>query len=290
MKKVLIIGKDAYLASGLKFDKSKVETDFVGRFAEVEDWDQYDTVVNFCIQPEHYSRLLSNEEMIDVQIAKRLNPKTNFVFLSSRKVYGSHVELDQYRETDPLQPYDYYSKNKVNIEHQLQQILGDRLLILRTGNIVGIPPRHNSPTFINWLKSELENYQHVVVTADRTAVKDFVTKDYFQYVLKTAVENGLTGIYNVGSGFGITIEDLLTRLVAPQKLKFEQKEDRGEQFILNCDKLHQVAKALTKEELFKTCERVKTYMEIKNEPNPSIPSVGQQLCPVRRNNSAQYPR
>ena len=74
--------------------------------------------------------ILSNEEMIDVQIAKRLNPKTNFVFLSSRKVYGSHVELDQYRETDLLQPYDYYSKNKVNIENQLQQILGDRLLIL----------------------------------------------------------------------------------------------------------------------------------------------------------------
>lgn len=257
MKNILIIGKNAYLADGLCFNRERFNIDFVARSHEVTNWNKYDTVINFCIQPEHFSRLLNEEEMIDVQIAKNLNKNTKFIFLSSRKVYGSSTELKEYKETDTLKPFDFYSKNKVNIEKKLKEMLDSNLLILRTSNIIGLPPKKNSPTFVSWLASELNNSGIVTVTADKFAKKDYITKKYFQETLVKIVSKDLSGIYNLGANFAYTTEELLKMLVPEDKLKFSPKEEKGEQFILNCKKIHGVVPALTTKEFAEECKIIK---------------------------------
>ncbi len=263
MKKILLVGYNSYLANNIEFESdyivNKIQRPFENDYSRYND---YDYVVNFCIQPEHFSSYLSEDEMIDLNIAKSItNKNTKLVFLSSRKVYGSNVELKYYSENDILHPFDFYSHNKVNIENKLKIIMPNQLLILRTSNIVGLPPKKNSPNFISWFDSELKKRKKVTVTIDKNAKKDFITKKYFQYVLKNLIENDATGIYNVGASFGITIKELMENLVSKERLFYEQKEDKGEQFILNCDKLHTVAKELTKEELLKECLNIKVYME-----------------------------
>lgn len=257
-KKVLIIGKNAYLAKD--FESNNFITDKIQRPLETdfEHYNDYDVVVNFCIQPEHFTRLLPEKEMIDVNIAKHLK-KTKFVFLSSRKVYGSTHILKEYNETSKIKPFDFYSKNKVNIENKLLNLLGDNLLILRTGNIVGLPPKRNCPTFVGWLESELENNDKVLVTVNKESKKDFISKKYFQYVLEQVIIKDLDGTYNVGAGFALTLEDLMKTLVDETKLEFTQLEKYSEQFILNCDKLHKTGiKPFTKDCLLSECASIKS--------------------------------
>lgn len=270
MKKILIVGENSYLASGLDFSLTDFQVDKIKRsFNQDNLWKykSYDYVINFCIQPEHFCSLLSESEMIDVQIAKCIKgTKTKLVFLSSRKVYGLSTELKEFSETDELKPYDFYSKNKCNIETKLRSILKDNLLILRTGNIIGLPPnKKNYPTFIGWLETELRKNGKVIVTVNKNAKKDFITKEYFQAVLNKSVELDLTGVYNVGAGFALSTEELVTSLVSKELVEFDLNETQSEQFVLNCDKLHKKIRKFTKEELLMECSKVLSIIQNKYE-------------------------
>ena len=259
MKKILIIGSDSYLATGLNFDTSKYFIEKINRpFNDnFEKYNEYDYIINFCIQPEHFNSLLSENEMIDVEIAKHIkNKKTKFVFSSSRKIYGSSTLLKEYKETDKANPFDFYSKNKVNIENKLKEILGQNLLILRTGNIIGLPSnKKNYSTFIGWLELELKKNNKITITINKNSKKDFITKEYFQKSLISLIDNNCTGIFNIGSNFALTIEELLLKILPKNYIDYSPEEKSSEQFILNCSKLHNYIKPMSKKELIDACKK-----------------------------------
>ena len=258
--KILVVGKNSYLAEGLEFDKTKFEVEKIRRplGANLETYNNYDYIINFCIQPEHFFTILSDEEMIDVEIAKNIkNTNTKFIYLSSRKVYGSSTELKTYNETSPLKPFDFYSKNKCNIEKALQSTIPNNLTILRTGNIIGLPSHKKSyNTFIGWLESEFNKKHKITCTINKSAQKDYITKDYFQKALTSIVENALTGTFNIGANFALTIEELLLNILPPKYLEFLPKETKSEQFILDCTKLHKYMENFTEEDLKMSCQKL----------------------------------
>ena len=272
MKKILIIGYDSYLATNLRFNPLKYKKFELRRplNKNFEKYNEYDYIINFCIQPEHFNTLLKEEEMIDVQIAKHIkNPYTKFIFSSSRKVYGSDTVLKEYEEKDAQKPFDFYSKNKVNIENKLKEIIPNNLLILRTGNIIGMPPnKKNYLTFIGWLQSQLEENNKVIITINKDAKKDFITRKYFQQSLIKLIENDCTGIYNIGSNFALTMQEILSAILPEKYIEYSPKEKESEQFILNCSKLHQYIKPLSKQELLEECKKVgiKLLNNIKSIP------------------------
>ena len=261
MKKVLIIGENSYLASDFElkndaFSIVKTKRPFENN---LEKYNDYDFIVNFCIQPEHFNRLLADEEMIDYKIARHIkNDKTKFVFLSSRKVYGSCTELKTYDENSELKPFDFYSKNKCNIEQKLTETLQpEQLIILRTGNLIGKPShRKNYGTFIGWIESELKNNGKIVCTINKNAKKDFITKDYFQEVLKSVLEHNLEGIYNIGANFALSTEELLKSILPENYIEFSPKEKESEQFILDCSKIYNFARKFTEEEFKIACSNL----------------------------------
>lgn len=261
MKKVLIIGHNSYLASEFDLNEEEFLVEKIKRPFEFdfEKYNDYDFIVNFCIQPEHFNRLLSDNEMIDYNIAKHIkNDKTKFVFLSSRKVYGSCTELKIYDEISELKPFDFYSKNKCNIEQKLSEILNkNNLLILRTGNIIGKPSNRKSyGTFIGWIESELKNNGKVICTINKNAKKDFITKEYFQEALKKSIEYDLSGIYNIGANFALTTEELLESILPEHYIEYSPKENESEQFVLDCKKIHNYVKIFTEEELKTECQNL----------------------------------
>ena len=246
---ILIVGESSYLASGLEFDKDKYVTDRIKRPYEginKELYKNYDYIINFCIQPEQFTEIISEDEMIDVKIAQNIaGSNAKFIFLSSRKVYGSSIKLQKYKETDELKPYDFYSKNKATIETKLQQLIPNNLLILRVGNVIGEPTRKNNKTFIGWIEKELKEKGKVYCTILPDTRKDFITKDYFQSVLAAVIENNLTGIYNVGAGFALPMKEFLLNLLSPNLVDFSKATDKAEQFVLNVNKLHKYVKPFT---------------------------------------------
>ena len=267
MKKILIVGEESYLATGLTFDSNKYIVDKIRRpYMQSERNKEYDLIINFCIQPEHFTRKLSESEMIDVQIAKSIvKSETKFVFLSSRKVYGSCNELKEYKETDDLKPYDFYSENKAAIEKKLTELIPDNLIILRTGNIIGEPvSRKNYKTFVGWLEKELEENGKVSCTFLPDTKKDFITRDYFQEIVVSVIKNNEAGIYNVGSGFALPIKDILTTLLPKNLIDFDRAVNKSEQFILDNSKIKSFTREFTKKDLLDKCNIIcKKYLSKK---------------------------
>lgn len=261
MKKVLIVGKNSYLASDFQLNEDEFVVEKINRPFETNlvRYNDYDVIVNFCIQPEHFYRLLSDEEMIDYKIAKKItNNKTKFVFLSSRKVYGSCTKLKTYDENSEIKPFDFYSKNKRNIEKRLLGLLNENnLIILRTGNIVGnLSDRKDYNTFIGWIESELKINGKIICTINKKAKKDFITKAYFQKVLSEIIKKDLSGIYNVGANFALTTEELLQSILPEYYIEYSPKEQKSEQFILDCKKLHKYVEKFSDKELTDECKKL----------------------------------
>lgn len=243
MQKIVIIGADSYIATGL----DKHLTDCYVEKLYFHNWQQNaellqeaDCVINFSISPDFSIRDMTPDEVLDVQIAQCLkNAATRYVFISSRKVYGASDDLVIHKETDDLYGVDFYARNKIMTEKTLADILGDKLIILRVANIIGEPVnRSGYKTFIGWICESFLKNGKLVVTQNADAVKDFITKDFLQKSIASLIQKHATGIYNVSSRFGTSVRDVLVGYVGAQNIDFQgQTLSPQDQFILNNEKL-----------------------------------------------------
>lgn len=243
MCRIVIIGSDSYLANGLYayFKNAQVE------FLEFNNWQsninllrQSDYVICFAIHPDFMKREMDYSEILDIQIAEAIkDSNAKFVFMSSRKVYGTTNECVIHKETDKAEGFDFYSKNKVKTEKELCKILGNRLLILRIANILGEPvQRVGYKTFIGWICENYIQTGKLVVTQNADAVKDFIPKNFLHRAIASLIENEATGIYNISSGFGTSVEKVLAGYVGKENLILQgQNDEKHDQFILDNSKL-----------------------------------------------------
>ena len=256
MQKVVIIGGDSYVAGGLE----KYLTDCHVTNLHFDNWrdniktlKDADCVVNFSIAPEFSKQDVMPDEVIDTQIAKTIrNTDTRFIFISSRKVYGSSNECVMYTEDDALNGVDFYAKNKIITEHKLNNILGDKLTVLRLSNIVGEPVnRTGYKTFIGWICENYINQGHLVVSQNSRTVKDFVTKRFIHECLAEFIKKDTSGTYNLSAGFGMTIGDILNGYLGKSNVKYiGEDEPLFDQFVLDNSKLTAtINKKITREEI-----------------------------------------
>lgn len=243
MQKIVIIGDSSYLAQGIeKF----FSTDDVVKLS-YHDWQKNiellqraDYILNFAIHPYFMKREMDDEEILDIKIAKAIkNTKAKFVFMSSRKVYGTTKNCIIHKECDDLKGFDFYSINKIKIEKALQKILGNRTVILRISNVLGEPvSRIGYKTFIGWICENYLQKGKLNVNQNIEAEKDFITKDFLHQSISAIVHKNLTGIYNISSGFGTSIKKVLTGYVGTKNLVLlPHNEERKDQFILDNSKL-----------------------------------------------------
>jgi len=240
----VIIGADSYLFAGLAPYLKGTELSYM----TFDSWDESanlkilkdaDSVINFSIHPDFSSKKMAEDEIVDVRIAEKLrDSKANFIFFSSRKVYGTSAELVTYRETDKLNPFDFYSENKAATEKKLRDILGDRLSVLRVPNVIGEPVlRRGYKTFMGWITESMLKNGKLYADQAKETKKDFITKDFLHKTLSFFVGNNVYGTYNVSAGFPVTMDFLLTKLAGEGNVVFEQNASVKEQFVLDNSKL-----------------------------------------------------
>lgn len=246
MQKVVLIGDDSYIATGLDKHLTDCHVDKL----YFHNWQQNisliqdaDCVVNFSIEPDFSKRDMKPDEVMDVQIAKQLKgANTRYVFISSRKVYGATDVCVTHHETDTLKGVDFYARNKIMTERALADILGDKLTILRISNIIGEPiNRSDYKTFIGWICESFLNKGKLVVTQNADSQKDFITKDFLQESIATLIHKKAAGTYNLSAGFGIRVRDVLTGYVGESAVDFQgQHLPPTDQFVLDNTRLIQV--------------------------------------------------
>jgi UDP-glucose 4-epimerase len=133
-------------------------------------------------------------------------------------IYGDSGK-DKVSEDMPLFPLSYYGAGKAALEKFIfaySRQTGNTALILRPSNIYGPGQVYKQgfgiiPTIFNHLlKGEtLQLWGDGTTTRDYLYIDDFV--DFCSMLLRTpSLENGVSRVFNIGSGKGTTIIELLT--------------------------------------------------------------------------------
>lgn len=160
----------------------------------------------------------------NVEAARRFFGKIKMsarvVYLSSSSVYGSKV--GPISEGDPTSPVSPYGESKLELEEILRD-RGDRLTVLRLFNVAGGRGQLQSRVVHAAIRAAMEK-KPFVVKGDGMHVRDIVDVEEVADVCVTAV--GKPGIFNVGSGVGSSVMDVIraTEEVTGKKIKISSED------------------------------------------------------------------
>lgn len=260
----LIVGENSFIAKSINdfftFDKCTYK-----EFLDT-DLSPYNVVLNCALNPLYKISPYEANIDVDYQIGKKVcDLGIHYVMLSTSKVYGQCNELQTYTEESELDPFDYYSENKIISEQKLLQEFSDKVTILRGSNIFGFEYGRNS--FMGYCMSQLVNEGKVILTMSEKTKRDFIFVNDAADIITEACLQRPTGIYNLSSNYGLEIGRIIESLIHGYVYggKMIKKSDRFErQFILDNTKI-----------------KKKLGIEIGPYPFEKICyRLGQQLCKI----------
>ena len=245
-KKIIIIGKNSFIGSNLikllkkKFDIKSYD---YRKFLNINQKFllNINYVINCTSNKQYVNKKYYEKNDFDFQISKKIKDlNCKMIFLTSRKIYKLGDNLS---ESSKLKPNCNYSKNKLITEKKLLKNLKNRILILRTSNLIGINrPRNNNKkihkTFIDIFCS---NIQKGIVFNNFKIYKDFLSINKFSEIIEKLINKKAVGIYNVSLGKKVYLNKLINWLNLFNKNKYKcidiPKSYKTECFYLNNDKL-----------------------------------------------------
>lgn len=216
MPHVTIIGKNSFLAghlAGTDAGKDWTFLDHTQALSETDWTKDTDVIVNCAFHPDLKSQGYSPVKDIDFLLAGyALHSNAHYIMLSSRAVYGDAPDDLMLNEDIPPKPANIYGQNKLVSEQALAELFPpERLTILRNGNIFG--SEYGRSTFFGLMLTSLIDKGVLQFNIAPTAVRDFLSaKKWAQDIVKIAGAPK-SGIYNLGSGHGITTQDLAEMLI-----------------------------------------------------------------------------
>ncbi len=139
------------------------------------------------------------------------------VFLSSGgTVYGDVGNLDLVDETHAVRPMCSYGVSKLSIEHYLdvyKHLRGLNYVALRLSNPYGErqSPLRALGALTVFLHRTLKR-QTVEIWGDGSVTRDFIYVGDVANAVYLATVNQVSGIFNVGTGTGLSLRDILTHI------------------------------------------------------------------------------
>jgi len=139
------------------------------------------------------------------------------VFLSSGgTVYGDIGDLELVDELHSVRPMCSYGVSKLSIEHYLdvyKQLRGLDYVALRLSNPYGErqSPLRALGALTVFLHRTLK-HQNVEVWGDGSVTRDFIYVGDVASAVYLATTNQISGIFNVGTGTGLSLHDILSQI------------------------------------------------------------------------------
>lgn len=157
-------------------------------------------------------------------------PENRYILLSTGGAFYGDAALAN--EETPSRPTSYYGATKLALEHFFG-ILGQRrpgsLTVLRPSNVYG-PQQPLRPGFglIRTLLERARTGAKITVFGDGSAVRDYLYIDDLIDACLFAMDKP-TGTYNIGSGTGHSLRDVLTMIeqVTGSPLEIEHQPQRA---------------------------------------------------------------
>ena len=241
-KKILIFGKNSFIGSNLyTFLKNK-------HFVKIKSFsskslktlNKFDYIINCSITKKYVNDIYSINNDLDLKIVKNLNENTNFIFLSSRKIYKPKANI---YEGSKLRCLDNYEKNKYITEKKILGIKENKSIILRISNIIGFKkynPRKIHHTYLDYLISKIKKRELIL---SKNEFKDFLGINTFSKIIDTVIKKKIFGTFNVSLGEKVYLRELnnwlLNSIKDKKKLKIIKlgKNKKNQSFYLNNSKL-----------------------------------------------------
>jgi UDP-glucose 4-epimerase len=159
---------------------------------------KYDTIVHLAGYMKDEEDLYENNVDSTLKVIDYCKEhNAHLIFTSSAAVYGDPAFCPS-REDDVLNPINVYGKSKVICEELIQSRLSaNQFIILRLSNVSEKPGS---------VYDQL-NEKVPVIYGDGTQIRDFIDIDDVVKVIKECAKLKRTGIYNISSGRGVSINE-----------------------------------------------------------------------------------
>ena len=160
------------------------------------------------------SNVIGTLNLLDICLRHKL---AKLVFLSSGgTVYGNIGDLSVVDESHPVKPMCSYGVSKLSIEHYLEvykQLRGLNYVSLRLSNPFGErqSPHRALGALTVFLHRTLKR-QSVEVWGDGSVTRDFIYVGDVASAVHLATVNPISGIFNVGTGVGLSLRDILAEI------------------------------------------------------------------------------
>ena len=216
--KVLIIGQNSFVAKYFIRACKDSEIGFVTcSHSDIpKKFDDFTWIINFSINPkfftDKYSETLDQDVLIARQVSKYQNLK--YVMISSRMVYGFHNSLRPMSEGYKVKQKNnsIYGCNKILSEQYCKSFIhSDNLLIVRGSNIFGY--EYGRKSFTGAALNRLVSKSEILLDISKKTVRDFVPANYFADCLMQLMFKKCTGVYNICSGVGSSLEELCNAII-----------------------------------------------------------------------------
>lgn len=137
------------------------------------------------------------------------------VYFSSSAVYGEEGD-SPFSETDETTASDTYKKAKLNNEKRVLQSNGT---VVRPSNIIG--PGMAKNNVLSDILSQIPGADQIYIK-NHAPIRDFIWIDDLVRAIELIINSNKAGIYNIGSGRGISIEGLanLSASIAGESKRF----------------------------------------------------------------------
>jgi len=221
--KTVILGKRSFLSKKLN---SRIRSSEVFNYIEFKNFitknkDKFNLIINSFYPSAKISKIDSYNDFYNQSVGNlslildKVNPKNinKIIYTSSASIYGSINEL--HYKNDNYNRVIYSSAKLLNeaLLNNFCQKKNIQLVIARVFNMYG---NNEQFSVIHKLVESAKNKKKIIIHNDGDAVRDFIHIDDICEIYLKLLNLKKSGIYDIGSGYGIRIKDILRFLNFPK--------------------------------------------------------------------------
>ncbi|MEZ0289494.1 MAG: NAD-dependent epimerase/dehydratase family protein [Sulfolobales archaeon] len=159
---------------------------------------------------------IENNYYSTYRLSSILRKSQRLIYLSSAAVYGD-VEKIPVREDSPKKPLSPYGLSKLLGEEIIllnARCIGFRAVILRLFNVYGLGQNKSYAGVISIFIDRVLRDQPPLIFGDGMNIRDFIhVRDVSRVVEMTIERSDVSGVFNVGSGRGVSIRELAELII-----------------------------------------------------------------------------
>lgn len=187
--------------------------------------EQIDTCIHLAAKVSVSGSISNPDDTLDTNVKGTMsvleacsnNEVLNFVFASSAAVYGEPQQLPL-EEDHVLHPLSPYGKSKVEGE-ELVATYGAckkirNTIVLRFFNVYGENQNPSYAGVISKFAERLSKGLPPIIYGNGNQTRDFISVHDVARAIELAAQSELSGIFNIATGKGISINDLASKMTA----------------------------------------------------------------------------